>query len=81
MEGGKYEFSFEKVGNARLRPFSVNMAKFNLFWYHVQTGKNTTIRHTAVRETGVSRHHGVTIEGFREPFEHQIILVLRDIAM
>jgi len=32
----------------------------------VQTGKTTPIRRTAVRETGVSWHHGGLIEGPHE---------------
>ena len=32
--------------------------------------KNTTLGRTAVRETGVSRHHWIPIEGSQKPFVH-----------
>ena len=41
-----------------------------------QAGKNTPIRRTAVRETGVTRDHGGEIEGAREALKHHIAIVL-----
>ena len=57
-----------------------NGNEFMLLWRNnsdAQTGKNTPIRRTAVRETDVFWHHGGPVEEPMETFEHRSNIVSR----
>ena len=45
----------------------------------VQTGKTTTITHTAVRKPDVFRHHGAQLMALWNPLYHHNTIVLRDL--
>ena len=60
--------------NQHFMPIVICSGKYFYFIlekYHLivlQSGKTTTIRRIAVRETCISRHHGSPITGSLEPF-------------